>query len=306
MANQKKTGLGRGLSSLLGGDTFNEADIPNKIIETKPDIKSQINTKNKVLEVPIVDVIPNPNQPRTNFKQQELEELSESIKRHGLIQPIVVSPIADNKYEVIAGERRLRASKMAGLKEVPIVVKETTNDKKLELALIENIQREDLNPMEEAYTYKRILEAKELSHAELASLVSKGRSTITNALRLLDLPEKAQKLLYENKITSGHARAILSVTTDMGKDKLTNKIVEDNLSVREAETLANLYGGGAKALKTVRLATPKSYKKAANVLKNYIGNNVKVKRTKDKNKIEILFDNEKDLERIIKLIIRED
>ena len=332
-----KKGLGRGLNSLLGGDSYEEdirynidsvtqeddytdeiegfdgevkiRDAEPKKAAKKPAKKAETKKAKPagqgVLEVSISQVVANPDQPRKNFSQQELDELADSIKRNGLLQPILVSA-KDDKYEVIAGERRLRACKIAGLKKVPVIVKQTSKNKKLELALIENIQREDLNPMEEAYSYKKILDTQGISHSELASIVSKARSTITNSLRLLELPEDAQKLLYENKITAGHARAILSVSTQMGKEKLSKKIVDEHLSVREAESLANLYNGqNTKALTTVRPAAPKSYKKAAKLLRDHLGNNVRVKKAKGKNKIEIEFSDERDLERILGLIVND-
>lgn len=336
VAKNTKKGLGRGLNSLLGSDSYEndtrysgESEIKdNEEIETiggeikirkvnkeNDDLsgnteeirirttKEEEKNKQNILEVDIDKIVANPNQPRTSFSQQELEELSNSIKRNGLLQPILVCELNDGKYEVIAGERRLRACKLADIKKVPIIIKKTTEEKKLEIALIENIQREDLNPMEEAYSYKKILDTQGVSHAELANIVSKGRSTITNSLRLLDLPEEAQKLLYDNKITAGHARAILSVATSTGKEKLTKKIVDDKITVREAETLANLYNGqSTKTLTTVRPAAPKSFKKAAKLLREYIGNQVRVKKAKGKNKIEIEFADDKDLERIVKMI----
>lgn len=166
-----------------------------------------------IAEVDITIVVPNPDQPRTNFKKEELEELSSSIKKEGLIQPILVRETVDGAYQIIAGERRWQAAKLAGLKQVPIQVKNVDDDKALELALIENIQRSDLNPIEEAYGYRRLMERRKMTQADVAQAVSKGRSTIANALRLLDLPEEAQQLLFEDKITAGHARAILSIPT---------------------------------------------------------------------------------------------
>ena len=332
-----KKGLGRGLNSLLGGDSYEEdirygidssvkeddysdeiegfdGEVKIREIEpkqtTKKPAKKQETKKDKasgqgVVEVPISQLKANPDQPRKNFSKQELDELADSIKRNGLLQPILVCE-SEGGYEVIAGERRLRACKIAGLKKVPVIVKQTNKNKKLELALIENIQREDLNPMEEAYSYKKILDTQGISHSELASIVSKARSTITNSLRLLELPESAQELLFDGKITAGHARAILSVSTQMGKEKLSKKIVDEHLSVREAESLANLYNGqNTKALTTVRPAAPKSYKKAAKLLRDYLGNNARVKKAKGKNKIEIEFGDEKDLERILGLIVHD-
>ena len=165
----------------------------------------------EVNEVDINAIAPNPDQPRTNFKREELEELSASIQKDGLLQPILVRPLEDGTYQIIAGERRWQASKLAGLQQVPIRVKEASDDKALELALIENIQRSDLNPIEEAYGYRRMMERLNMTQAEVAQAMSKGRSTVANALRLLELPEEAQQLLFEEKITAGHARAILSI-----------------------------------------------------------------------------------------------
>ena len=197
----------------------------------------------EVNEVDINAIAPNPDQPRTNFKREELEELSASIQKDGLLQPILVRPLEDGTYQIIAGERRWQASKLAGLRQVPIRVKEANDDKALELALIENIQRSDLNPIEEAYGYRRMMERLNMTQAEVAQAMSKGRSTVANALRLLELPEEAQQLLFEEKITAGHARAILSIPTKEGRERLTRKLVEEKLSVREAEALARLFSG---------------------------------------------------------------
>ena len=165
----------------------------------------------KIDEVDLNSIEPNPDQPRTYFKQEEIEELATSIERDGLLQPILVRSIAKGRYQIIAGERRWQACKSLGLKTVPIRIKEADDDKALELALIENIQRSDLNPIEEAYGYRRLMERQNMTQSEVAQAVSKGRSTIANSLRLLELPEDAQQLLFEEKISAGHARAILSI-----------------------------------------------------------------------------------------------
>ena len=196
-------------------------------------------------EVPIELVHPNPNQPRMHFNKEELDELALSIEKDGLLQPILVREDAEG-YEIIAGERRWQASQLAGLKKVPVRIKEADDMKVLELALIENLQRSDLNPIEEAYGYKRMMERGNRTQSEVASAVSKGRSTIANALRLLDLPEDAQQMLYEEKITAGHARAILAIPSDEGRAKLTEKLAKEKLSVREAESLARLIAGREK------------------------------------------------------------
>ncbi len=252
------------------------------------------------LEVDISKVAPNPDQPRTNFKKEELEELAESIKANGLLQPVLVRPIADGTYQIIAGERRYQASLLLGASKLPIRVKEADDDKALELALIENIQRSDLNPIEEAYGYRRMMEHGSLTQSEVAQAVSKGRSTIANALRLLELPEDAQQLLFEEKITAGHARAILSIPDEEGRRKLTEKLVAEKLSVRETEALARLMSGKKEASASTRVAVPKSFKRVARSLRNSLHTNVRVKTVKGKNKIEIEFKDEEDLERLFK------
>lgn len=254
-------------------------------------------------EVDIDAVSPNPDQPRTNFKREELEELSASIQKDGLLQPILVRPAGEGTYQIIAGERRWQASKLAGLKKVPIRIKDASDDKALELALIENIQRSDLNPIEEAYGYRRMMERLNMTQAEVAQAMSKGRSTVANALRLLELPEEAQQLLFEEKITAGHARAILSIPTKEGRERLTRKLIEEKLSVREAEALARLFSGKKNENAKPKTPVPKEYKKVARTLKDVLDTPVKVKSVNGKNKIEIEFKDEEDLERLFKGIL---
>ena len=257
----------------------------------------------EVNEVDINAIAPNPDQPRTNFKREELEELSASIQKDGLLQPILVRPLKGGTYQIIAGERRWQASKLAGLQQVPIRVKEASDDKALELALIENIQRSDLNPIEEAYGYRRMMERLNMTQAEVAQAMSKGRSTVANALRLLELPEEAQQLLFEEKITAGHARAILSIPTKEGRERLTRKLVEEKLSVREAEALARLFSGKKSENAKPKVPMPKEYRKVARTLKDVLDTPVKVKSVNGKNKIEIEFKDEEDLERLFKGIL---
>ncbi len=254
--------------------------------------------------VKLAMVQPNPDQPRTNFKPEEIEELAGSIKKEGLLQPILVRKVGDH-YQIIAGERRWQACKSLGMEEVPVRFWNADNDKALELALIENIQRSDLNPIEEAYGYKRLMERKGMTQSELAKTVSKGRSTIANALRLLDLPEQAQQLLFEGKITAGHARAILSVNDPEGRKKLTEKLMSEKLSVRQTEQIARLMSGREKALeegKAKRVPAPASFKKAAKGLTRFLSAPVRVKTVQGKNKIEIQFKDEEELQRIMDLI----
>ena len=254
-------------------------------------------------EVPIELVHPNPNQPRMHFNKEELDELALSIEKDGLLQPILVREDAEG-YEIIAGERRWQASQLAGLKKVPVRIKEADDMKVLELALIENLQRSDLNPIEEAYGYKRMMERGNRTQSEVASAVSKGRSTIANALRLLDLPEDAQQMLYEEKITAGHARAILAIPSDEGRAKLTEKLAKEKLSVREAESLARLFAGREKQKNNPVKKPPKPrfFRRAAKDLSESFDTKVQVRSVNGKNRIEIEFKDEEDLHRLYDLM----
>ncbi len=341
MAKSTKSGLGRGLNSLLGAyeePVAPEPPVRQRVVveaetvsapESQPapepheapqEVKDVQNddeelfveenvqikgiVERKLDEVPIDYVSPNPDQPRTNFKKEEIEELGASIEKDGVLQPILVRMVAKNSYQIIAGERRWQACKLIGLKTVPIRIKEADDDKALELALVENVQRSDLNPIEEAYGYRRLMERRNMTQSEVAQAMSKGRSTVANALRLLELPEEAQQLLFEEKITAGHARAILSIPTKEGRLKLTEKLVEDKLSVREAEALARLLSGKKEGEGTSsRQPVPQSFKTVAKALREVLNTNVRVKSSKGKNKIEIEFKDESDLERLFEELI---
>jgi ParB family chromosome partitioning protein len=253
-----------------------------------------------VRELAIEIISPNPEQPRTDMDEDGIAELSDSISKVGLLQPIIVRPLGDG-YQIIAGERRWRACRAAGLERVPVRVLSASDSESLEIALIENLQRDDLNSIEEARGYKKLLAEHQMTQAELADKVSKSRSAITNALRLLDLPEEVQEMVYAGSLTAGHARAVLSVPEEATRMKLAEKIVSDGLSVREAENLARLFAAGSVA-REPRPMTPKSFKVIARRLRRLFGTNVRVKLGKDKNKIEIEFRGEDDLERIFALI----
>ncbi len=277
-----KRGLGRGLSAL----------IPSAAQESQTIEPTELS----------VDlVVPNPAQPRTDMHEEAIGELSDSIRKVGLLQPVIVRPLGDG-YQIIAGERRWRAAKAAGLEKIPVRVLTTSEAESLEIALIENLQREDLNAIEEARGYRRLLGEYQMTQAELADKVCKSRSTITNALRLLDLPEEVQEFVYEGKLSAGHARAVLAVPDETARLKLARKLVDEGLSVREAENLARLVAAG-RAERPQRPATPKSFKLVARKLRRMLGTNVRVRQAKDKGKIEIEFHGEEDLERIYRLLI---
>ena len=293
-------------------DNVTIKEVIERVVETPPEEKvDEVEApasdegdqaeKEAEMEVDINLVKPNPDQPRTSFKKEDLEELANSIKKNGLLQPILVRS-KDGGYQIIAGERRWQACKDLGMSKVPVIVKEVDDDQAIVLALVENIQRSDLNPIEEAYGYRRMMERGKMTQSEVAQAVSKGRSTIANALRLLELPEDAQQLLFEEKITAGHARAILSIPSKEGRRKLTDKLIDENLTVREAENMARLISGVKKESSAQRPPQPKSYKTVARALKDTLGTDVKIKSSGGKNKIEIAFKDETDLERLFRFI----
>lgn len=290
---RKRGGLGRGLNALVS-----EAEY-----ETGGSTTSASNTASET-KLPIEDIVPNPNQPRIHFNETELRELSESIQEHGVLQPLLVRKHG-NGYEIIAGERRYQASKLAGLEEVPVIIKDVDDEQMLALALIENLQRSDLNPVEEAKGYRQLIDASGMTQEALSKAVSKSRSAITNSLRLLDLPEVVQQMIFEGKLTAGHARAILAVPYEDARIKLAEKVVAEGLSVRATENLAPLFSAGETS-KTTRTVTPQSFKKAARVLRQVFNTNVRVKSSRGKNKIEIEFKDEAELSRILGEIIQFD
>lgn len=283
---KKKPALGRGLGSLMG------------------EAQTETGYTGADTEVSIESIVPNPNQPRTHFNESQLEELSESIRENGVLQPLLVRK-KGKQYEIIAGERRYQASKIAGLKKLPVIVKEVDDQKMLELALIENLQRSDLNPIEEAKGYKQLIKTSGMTQEALSKAVSKSRSSITNSLRLLDLPEQVQQFLFDGKLTAGHARAILAVPYEDARIKLAEKVVAEGLSVRATENLAPLFSVGDTP-RAPRPVTPQSYKKAARVLRQLFNTSVKVRSSRGKNKIEIEFKDEEDLTRILSSMVEHD
>ena len=283
MPSPKKKALGRGLNALVGEAQY---ETGHSAAETK---------------LPIEQIVPNPNQPRTHFNETELNELSESIREHGVLQPLLVRK-KGSKYEIIAGERRYQASKLADLAEVPVIIKDVDDQEMLALALIENLQRSDLNPLEEAKGYRQLIDASGMTQDALSKAVSKSRSAITNSLRLLDLPEAVQQMIFEGKLTAGHARAILAVPYEDARIKLAERVVNEGLSVRATEHLAPLFSVG-DAPKAPRPVTPQSFKKAARVLRQHFNTNVRVKSSRGKNKIEIEFKDEDELRRILSEMI---
>jgi len=235
----RRIGLGKGLDALLDNNDDNNAYTAP--IETQTVSAPNTAVKNKeqdIVQLPVSKLVPNPGQPRKNFDETELQELADSIKTYGIIQPIIAADSGDGTYIIIAGERRTRAAKIANLDTVPVIIRDYTDQKRLEISLIENIQRTDLNPIEEAAAYKNLMDFSNLSQDELATRVGKNRSTVANALRLLKLPVEIQKSIEDGKVSSGHARALLSVTDAKSRDKLYREILANDVSVRETEKRA--------------------------------------------------------------------
>lgn len=277
----KKGGLGRGLDALISEATAETGSEPEATIE-------------------ISKITRNPNQPRKNFDETALQELADSIRQNGVLQPILVRKIG-GKYQIVAGERRYQASKLAGLKEIPAVVRDIDDKEVFQLALIENLQRSDLSPMEEAKGYRQLIDSQGLTQEGLAKILSKSRSAIANTLRLMDLPTVVQEMIEQGLLTAGHARAILAVPTEEGRVELAQKVVKDNLTVRQTENLAPLFSVEKEAPRP-RVPTPQTYKRAARQLRQMLDTNVKVKQVRGKNKIEIEFKDEEELARILEQI----
>ncbi len=283
MAAKNKGGLGRGLNALIADATLESGTVSGA-----------------QEELPLGDIVPNPNQPRKNFDEEALAELAESIKNEGLLQPIIVRQ-KGTVYQIIAGERRWNACKMAGLEKVPVRIMQMDDEQTLRVALVENLQRSDLNAIEEARGFRDLMTVGGLTQAELASAVAKSRSAVANALRLLDLPEEVQQLIYDGRLTAGHARAVLSVPEDEKRIKLAHKVADESLSVREAEGVARLYAAGEMD-RPAKVPAPRAFKIVAKQLRAQLGTQVRVKNSGGKNRIEIEFKDEEDLQRIYELI----
>ena len=283
-----KKGLGKGLDSM----------IPEK--KTKAEIKADAD--NSLVEVKISEIDPNIGQPRKKFDEDELLELAESIKIHGVIQPIIVTK-RGKRYEIIAGERRWRASKLAGLTKIPAVIREYTDKEIMEVSLIENIQRQDLNPIEEAVAFKNLIDEYKMKQDDLAERVSKSRSAITNALRLLKLDGKVKAMLAEGLISTGHARALLAVEDKNKQQILATRIFDEKLSVRETEKLVKQILENKESKKEKKSSEKLIYKKLEDSLKSIIGSKVSIKsKDNGKGKIEIDYYSIEELDRITELL----
>lgn len=297
----KRNGLGKGLDSLIPNKTSKSAE-PVEKNNIKPEKEDKSTGTGEIL-VKINEVEPNREQPRKDFDEDSLMELADSIKQFGILQPLIVQKKKDY-YEIIAGERRWRAAKLAGIKEVPIIVKNYTDQEIVEISLIENIQRENLNPIEEAMAYKRLLEEFNLKQDEVAERVSKSRTAVTNSMRLLKLSSRVQQMIVDDMISTGHARALLAIDDEEQQFMLANKIFDEKLSVRETEKLVKALKNPKKEVKKVKQERMFVYNDLADHMKNIIGTKVSVNpKANGKGKIEIEYYSENELERIYDLIM---
>jgi len=288
----RKGGLGRGLDAL----------IPTSVMPTEIKTQSGVLTANRD-EIDVNNISANPKQPRTVFDEDQLTELALSIKEVGLLQPPVVRSIGNGKYQLIMGERRFRAAKLAGLKSIPVIIRQTSDDQLLREALIENIHRSQLNPLEEGAAYQQLLNDFSYTHDELAAKLSKSRPAITNTMRLLNLPPSVQRKVAAGVISAGHARALLSLTDEKEIENLANRIVAEGLTVRAVEEIvatgaAKVKGG---SIRSGKIIAPK-LKEISDQLSDHLDTRVNVELGKQKGKIVIEFATIEDLERISKVI----
>lgn len=291
----KRGGLGKGLDSLIPD---------HKTVKTTEKKKPEVEEKKEGEQlVNINKVEPNHEQPRRHFEEDSLLELADSIKQFGVLQPLIVQKRNDY-YEIIAGERRWRAAKMAGIKEIPVIIKEYTKREAVEIALIENIQRENLNPIEEAMAFKRLLTEFSLKQDEVAERVSKSRTTVTNSMRLLKLDERVQQMIVDDMISTGHARTLLAIENHEEQYNLANKIFDEKLSVRETEKLIKELKNPKKEKEKKVVENDFIYKDLEEKMKTVMGTKVHVNpKTKGKGKIEIEYYSDEELERIFELIM---
>ena len=294
----KKSGLGKGLDALIPAG--NKKTVVKK--DSEPVIIEKIVEKKGVETLKITEVEPNREQPRKNFNEDALLELADSIKQYGVIQPLIVQKKTDH-YEIIAGERRWRAAKMAGVKEIPVIIKDYTDQQVMEISLIENIQREDLNPIEEAMAYKNLMEEFHLKQDEIAEKVSKSRTAVTNSMRLLKLDKRVQQMMIDDMISAGHARTLITIEDPDAQYNIATKIFDEKLSVRETEKLVKLLQKPEIKKEKVEKVNSFIYKDIEEKMKAILGTKVTVDhKSNNKGKISIEYYSNEELERILYLL----
>ena len=283
----KKTGLGRGLEAILADNSVSEGASGSGVIKVK-----------------LMDIEPNRDQPRKNFDEKALSELADSISVHGVLQPLLVRPLPDSGYQLVAGERRWRASRLAGLTEVPVIVKELTDSEVAEIALVENLQRENLDPIEEANGYRELGERFGYTQEKIAEIVGKSRSAVANALRLLNLPPQIMELVASGRISTGHAKLILSLEDDDKKAELAGLIVNTGISVRDAERYVR---SASKAQKTPSKPKKRNpyYDEAELALGQVLGRKVRITKSAKRGVLEIEFFDDADLKKLLEIFDNE-
>lgn len=282
----KRRALGRGLEELFNIEDINYNKLEEKIMETAEETE--------VKELPIKDLRVNPYQPRKSFKEESLRELADSIKEHGVFQPIIVKKSIKG-YEIVAGERRYRASRLAGKETIPAIIRDFTDEQMMEIAVLENLQREDLNAIEEAFAYDNLMKKLNITQEELAKKIGKSRSYITNMLGLLTLPDKVKELVKEGKISTSHARTLSKLEDKEKIEELANRIVNENINVRDLEETAK---ETPKKVKQNHIQKKSEYSSLEQDLENFLGTKVRIKNKK----LEINYENDNDLNRILEII----
>lgn len=286
---QKKKALGRGLEQLFSSEVLDFDTFEDNIMESAKE--------SDIVEINVDEIRPNPFQPRRTFDQEALDELATSIKNYGVFQPIIVKKSIKG-YDLVAGERRLRATKLAGLKTIPAIIKDFSDEEMREIALLENIQRENLTSIELAWAYKGIIDSLHIRQEDLALKIGKSRSHVTNILGLLRLPDDVQGLVLDNKLSMGHARVLSKMDDDNKIEELASKVVKDNISVRDLENISSKENVSNKNISSNRKSSSDEYKYIENELKDIFGTKVKV----DSKKIEIFFESSVDLTRILDIM----
>ncbi len=291
METAKRRALGRGLEELFNNEPIDYEKMEEKIVTSTP--------QEEIIKIPLNELRSNPYQPRKNFDEESLKELADSIKQHGVFQPIIVKKSVKG-YELIAGERRMRASLLAGLEEIPAIIRDFTDSEMMEIALLENLQRENLSALEEAEAYKKLLENLNLTQDALATRLGKSRSHITNMLGLLTLPEKVKKLIIENKLSMGHARILSKLEEETKVVDLADKVIKERLSVRELEDITTSPEEFARKNKITRkkLSENAEYQGIEEVISEKLGTKVKIKNKK----LVINFTNDNDLNRLLEIM----
>lgn len=299
MASKSKKGLGRGLGALFDDSKSEKSSEGFDFLSDLSD--TEIADSDSIKMIKVRDIEPNKNQPRKTFDKEKLEILSSSIAAHGIVQPILVKPNINGTYMIVAGERRWRAAKLAKIKEVPCVIRELDEPAVMEIALIENLQREDLNPIEEAEGYRSLMETCELTQEEVAEKVGRSRSAVANSLRLNNLSERVKQMVIDGKLSQGHARALLSITDDNEQFELAKFIIEKGLNVRQVEKLVSDTSENKKKPKTKQVTgmMKKYFSEVENDLGSRLGTKVKISEGANKGKIEIEYYSKDDLERIL-------